>query len=52
VFEEYVEFQKEFGWKVPYIPTDAFFFGLKIGQKITIPLPNEMKEGQMVCNLF
>jgi pyruvate carboxylase len=47
VFEEYVEFQKEYGWKVPYIPTDAFFFGLKIGQKITIYLPNEMKEGAM-----
>jgi pyruvate carboxylase len=44
VFEEYMEFQKEFGWEVSYVPTDAFFFGLKIGQKISVSLPNENGE--------
>ncbi len=37
VFEEYHDFNKEFGY-VAFIPTTAFFYGLKIGEEILVRL--------------
>jgi pyruvate carboxylase len=37
VFEEYHQFHQEFG-DVSFIPTTAFFYGLRVGEEITVRL--------------
>ena len=39
VFEEYMDFLKEYGWKVSWLSTEVFFSGMIIGQDVHVHLP-------------
>jgi len=39
VFEDYVKFREEYGWKVSWADTRSFFYGLRIDKPIHIYLP-------------
>jgi len=47
VFDDYMTWLQKYGWKVFHINSEAFFFGMKIGQEITVDIPNE-ESGVMV----
>jgi hypothetical protein len=40
VFEEYMDFLKEYGWKVSWLSTEVFFSGMVIGQLVNVDLPD------------
>jgi acetyl-CoA carboxylase carboxyl transferase alpha subunit len=39
VFEEYMDFLKEYGWKVSWLTTEVFLSGMVIGQIVNVYLP-------------
>lgn len=39
VFEEYMDFLKEYGWKVSWLSTEVFLSGMIIGQIVNVDLP-------------
>ena len=34
VLDQFFAFQQQYGEKIPYLPTTAFFYGMKVGEKL------------------
>ncbi|KAH7827785.1 malonyl-CoA:pyruvate transcarboxylase [Monocercomonoides exilis] len=41
VFEGYLKFVEQFGTMATFVPTPVFFYGMEVGQKVTIRVPAE-----------